>query len=206
MIIKFEETTIPQNYVGRLEKDHSLGVEPKMARFTAEILLSSIAKFLTLTTREEDTALIVDDESGNLLLAGILSYHKGDEESDMPGNYSFVLTVNDDDLKDIKESNKYSISDNKFIQVAGAEAYELHSIRFVQPQYAVIMLRTVIQMVLEWLDLNAKEGEELSVELDGYFIATVGIEDGEKIISITPDGALKRKIKDDAGLEEKKGA
>ena len=62
MKMKFEETTIPQNYVGRLEKDHSMGVEPKMARFATEILLSSITSFLSLVTREEDTALVVDDE------------------------------------------------------------------------------------------------------------------------------------------------
>ena len=122
----------------------------------------------------------------------------------MPGNYSFVLTVNDEDLKDIKEGNKYGVSDNKFIQTVGSVAYELHGVRFMQPQYSVIMFRSVIQTMLEWLDTNAKDGEELSIELDGYFIATIGVEDGEKIISITPDGALKRKVKDDAGLEEKK--
>ena len=50
--------------------------------------------------------------------------------------------------------------------------------------------------------MNAKEGEEVNLELPGYFVASVVIDGGEKVMSLVPDGAMKRLIKDDAALED----
>jgi hypothetical protein len=54
----------------------------------------------------------------------------------------------------------------------------------------------------KWLDENAKENVEVSVELDGFFQARVAVENGEKVFAIEPDGEIKNLIKDDAAIEK----
>ena len=61
--------------------------------------------------------------------------------------------------------------------------------------------RYLIQQIKNWLDANAVEGEEVGVEMDGVFQASVAIENGEKVFSIVPDGEIKKLIKDDAAIE-----
>jgi hypothetical protein len=53
----------------------------------------------------------------------------------------------------------------------------------------------------EFLEANAKDGEEFTVEHEGYFLATAAVEDGVVEKSFLPDGAMKRLIKDDAATE-----
>ena len=48
---------------------------------------------------------------------------------------------------------------------------------------------------------NAKEGELFELEDEGYFLATVGVEDGIIVKSLLPDGPMKTLIKDDATVE-----
>ena len=47
----------------------------------------------------------------------------------------------------------------------------------------------------KWLDNNAVDGEEVGVEMDGVFQASVAVENGEKVFSIVPDGEIKKIIK-----------
>ena len=50
-------------------------------------------------------------------------------------------------------------------------------------------------------DANAKDGDEFTVEHEGYFLASSAVEDGVVEKSFLPDGAMKRLIKDDAATE-----
>ena len=58
-----------------------------------------------------------------------------------------------------------------------------------------------IAQIKKWLEANAVEGEEVGVELDGIFQASVAVENGEKVFSLVPDGEIKKLIKDDAAIE-----
>ena len=52
------------------------------------------------------------------------------------------------------------------------------------------------------LDQNAVEGSTFELKHDPYFVATVDVIDGEKVMSFIPDGAVKRLIKDDDSSSE----
>ena len=52
------------------------------------------------------------------------------------------------------------------------------------------------------IDTNASEKENFTIELPGYFVAEVSIEDGEKCFAMTPDGAMKELIKSDIDLDK----
>jgi uncharacterized protein YkuJ len=54
----------------------------------------------------------------------------------------------------------------------------------------------------KWLDENANETEEVTVEEDGVFVARVAVENGEKVFAIEMDGLVKQLVKDDASIEK----
>ena len=63
------------------------------------------------------------------------------------------------------------------------------------------LIELCVTVLKQWLDMNAKENEVVDITLDGYFEASVAIENGEKVMAITPDEPIKRIIKGDGGLE-----
>ena len=43
---------------------------------------------------------------------------------------------------------------------------------------------------------------KLNLELKGYAVFSVSVENDEKVFAVTPDGAMKALIKDDSALED----
>ena len=60
-----------------------------------------------------------------------------------------------------------------------------------------ILIETIIQV----LDSEAVANETVDIELKGYVTFSVAVEGDEKVYAVTPDGAMKKLIKDDAALE-----
>lgn len=64
------------------------------------------------------------------------------------------------------------------------------------------MLTLVARSLQSFLDQNAKPDGEVTVEEDGYFKASVAIEDNEPAKSVLPAEEMKQLIKDDAATEK----
>ena len=199
--MKFNETSIPQNYSQTLfNRKPVMSVEPEHTHKMYEVLFTSMADFLRLVRANSNkVALAIYDPQENLILAGIVETHENTDEAEMPGNLSFVITTDAEDLTDAKV---YTISDQNFLKVAVSTATYLHGIVFSQQAYVIDLFTVAASILLNWLDTNASEKEEKTVELDGYFVASVAVESGEKVFSIVPHGAMKRLIKDDTSLEK----
>lgn len=196
--MNFEETSIAKSFsMNTCEKSGGLTTLPEEAVGpvikTAILAMSDYAR--VIKNKEKPVAIIIDDLKGNMLLAAIVSYHEG--EGDMPGNWSYEWSF---DAEDIKDCTKYAISESKAhpFFIDRAKAYRM---KYVSPSYIYLSSQEFANSLIDWLDTNAKEGEEVEVVLDGYFKASVIIENGKKIMSFVPDGNIKRLIKDDAALE-----
>ena len=50
------------------------------------------------------------------------------------------------------------------------------------------------------LDRESNDTEQVDIVLEGYFVASAAVEAGEKVLAITPDGAMKKIIKSDVAL------
>ena len=66
----------------------------------------------------------------------------------------------------------------------------------------MLFLKIQISLLKDFLDQNAVEGSTFELKHDPYFVATVDVIDGEKVMSFIPDGAVKRLIKDDDSSSE----
>lgn len=195
-----KETSIPM-MVTTMAATKGTGIKwiPTDTEVLYKIMFETISNFLyEKKDTKAKTVLRVQDTKGPLLFAAIVEYHPNDEE-DMPGNWSYIFTQ---DEKLIDECpNNYDIADLVFAQVANYTAHYL-GIEFKDfpSQHRLFIIAS--KCLLEWLDQNATEKEETEITIKDYFIASVGVEDGEKIISIVPEEEQKRKIKDDKKIEE----
>lgn len=155
---------------------------------------------------DEAAALILTDVAGNFKFAAIVEYHENDKE-DEPGNWSFVMTFYDDDIKDLEKKKVvkkylYSGGDNGFGGVFDKVAYDVGAIEFQHTSFMFDACNLVIDTLVQILDREAVAGSVVDIEMPGYFVASVSFEDEEKILAITPDGHLKSIVKDDSVLEK----
>lgn len=153
---------------------------------------------------EVATALVLTDVSGNFKFAGIVEYHENEENKDEPGNWSYIMTFNEEDLTDleaVKKVKKYLYGDDAFKLSFDKVAYDIGGIEFQHDRYIYESCTVLVDTIIQVLDSEAVANETVDIELKGYATFSVAVENDEKVFAITPDGAMKALIKDDSALE-----
>lgn len=197
--MKFTESTLVQNYIVTAETRYGFQVNADEVRYVAEICIAATSDFLAIVkSKTEKVALAVKDLKGNMITAAIVEYNENEDDKDMPGNWNYYFTF---DPSDIEDAHVYDITSPQIVQVFSNRAYDLHHLRFGDSSQVSQLSTLFFKILDDLLDANATEGEEFSIELEGYFVATVTVEDNEKVKSLVPDGAMKRLVKDDAAIE-----
>lgn len=174
-------------------------VEPKDAELPYTITIRAIAEFLGLKkNKKQPVAFVVRNVKDEVLFIAKISCHIPEDENEAP-NWSFEMAFNpeDIDLTGVKEINSTDIS---FYEILNRTGINMHSVSFESLLCAHTVVEAVFKTLKKWLDDNASADGEVSVGIDGYFVASVGLENGEKVFSIVPDGAIKTIIKDDSAL------
>lgn len=180
-------------------------VDDRPERIT-KTFFSTIAAYLSkakVTDSNKATALVLKDSTGVFKFAGIVQYHENDNP-DEPGNWSFTMTFNEDDITALerkKEVNKILCGDTTFQHMFDTVGYDVARVRMEHSSYIMDACYITIETILQILDREAKAGEVVDIEFPGYFVASVSVEDDEKIFAITPEGHLKAIVKDDKALE-----
>ena len=167
--------------------------------------VSSYLSFRKVSKDDEAVALVISDVSGNFKFAAVVEYHSNTENPDEPGNWSYTMTFYEDDITDlekVKKVNKLLIGDKAFETVMNRAAYDVGGFVFEHSNFMYDSCLLTIDTIIQVLDHEAIEGQVVDVEMPGYFTASVSVENGEKVFSITPDGAMKTLIKSDVDLED----
>lgn len=198
-MIKFEESTLPNSIVEPLAVK-GMKVNPSTdSKAVFVSTFTAIANFLSFTkSKDKKVALVVNDLKGEMILAGVIQYYPNEDEKANPGNWTFEFTF---DPEDINDAEKYLSTDPRFQRVFADTIFSLFKARFNNIEVIQVTIESVGRATRDWLELNAKEGEETSIELEGTFLGTTAIENKERVYSLVPDGELKKIIKDDAGIE-----
>lgn len=200
MRFEFEKTAISKNFSLNLcEKTGGLTLlgEEHVPKYIS-IMLESISDYArAIKNKETPAAITIEDLKGNLLLAAAIRYHKG--EGDMPGSWSYEWAFDEEDIKDC---TRYSVIDNSSHEFFIRRG-KVYNMTYTAPTNIYLGCQEFANALVGWLDVNAKEGEEVEVELPNYFLASVVVDGGKKVMSFVPEGELKRLIKDDATLEKK---
>ena len=204
----FEETGMKQAYTINLSAIGYKFREDDIPERLIKSFIASVATFLgkvKITSANEAVALVFSDMAGNFKMAGIVEYHENKENNDEPGNWSFVMTFNEDDVTDlekIKSVKKYLCGDNAFRDVFDKVAYDIGGVEMQHSSYIYNTCMTLIDTFLEILDAEAVEGETVDIEIPGYCTLSVETSNDDKTFAITPDGAMKVLIKSDVALDK----
>lgn len=152
------------------------------------------------STSEPRVGFKFKDEKGNFKIGAILNYKAPDEDSEEDtGNWYLEMTFYEEDMKDLdKEVDNYS----DIFVLAASTMYSKISGRWRSVDWMIQSMVCAIDTLKEFLDANASETEEVSIEIDGIFTATVAVENGKKVFGIVPGYYTKQCIKDDNALSE----
>ena len=196
----FKESRLPQMYSKCLYDDKCYTISAGHTDKMFDVLFTGTANLLNdVKTKDHPVAYVFNNVNGNFLAAAIVQYHPN-EDTDNPGNWSLVWTFYEKDIPDdaMKMSLAVVQTHSYFRQVAG----EKHNFQFKTTATCVDLMSCTLIQLRKWLDENAKEDAVESIELDGVFVARVGVEDGAKVFTIEPEGEIKNLIKDDAAIEK----
>ena len=198
--MKLAETSIPSVYA----TEYAATVGPEV--FPEEVIcifkgtFAAVSDFLkTAKKKNQKVAVKFVDSAGNFIMAAVVEYNKNEEEGQ--DNWNYYYTFNEEDIKDVKSDNIYD-TNSSYLHAGVVNRLLEMSLRINESAYIAPMLTMVARSLSSFLDQNAKPGEDVTVEEDGYFKASVVIEDNEPVKALLPDEEMKKLIKDDAATEK----
>lgn len=195
--MKLAESTLIENFIVEAKAIGTL-LEPTDVLRIVETIVAGTSDFLAqVKAKDAGVALTFDNVKGEMIMAAVVEYNDN-ADGDNQGNWNYYFTF---DPKDVEGKRHYQISLTQVHSVIARRGYEACRIRFAAPNLITDYSVIFANLMREFLETNAKDGEEFVVEHDGYFLAASTVEDGIVEKSLLPDGAMKRLIKDDAATE-----
>lgn len=198
--MKLFDTTLPQNYSKGLfdEKGYDLS-ETHTDKILYSVFTATSNLLNNAKSKDHPTSFEFATFDGKFVAAAIVQFFEN-EDPTKPGNWSLVWTFNESDIP--AGTNRIYLKNPDTHNYFRAAAGEKYGIRFKDASCLIILHTYVFEQLYKWLDENAEEGKEISVELDSIFQARVAIENGEKVFALEPAGEIKMLIKDDAAIEK----
>ena len=199
MKINFEQTTIATNF-SKAFLDEGLNYPENGVPATYAGIFTAVAVFLSsIKDKEKTMALVIDNVKGDIEFGAYVKWIGGETDED-GGNWNLVASF---DPADFVESDDMKVI--KFSSGAADNTIRYCSMR--QKPYAIgynsdIILKRAVCLsvagIKEWLSDNAKEGEDVYLNLPGIFEAKVRIEeDGTKSMSLEFSEEVTQNIKKD---------
>lgn len=198
--MKLAETSIPSTFSSEYETMVGPEVEPTEVLAIFRSLFAATSDYFRESKKKgQKAALKFVDSAGNFIMAGIVEYNKNEEEGQ--DNWNYYFTFNEEDIKDVSPANMCDSNEMRFHAALANRLLEF-SLRVNESAYIAPMITMAARSLSSWLDQNAVPGEEVTLEDEGYFIASVTVEDNEPVKSLLPDSEMKVIIKDDAATEK----
>lgn len=198
---EFEKTSIPSQFSINMKDNYGhIWVDERTADLY-RVLFATITDVLKFNQSKEHSRIgfILKDDKGNFKFGAVLNYNKPEEGSEEDsGNWYLEFTFDSADMIDLDvELDNHS---DVFVRSAANQAMSICYGKFRTTEMMYNTFNCAIDTLIEFLDTNASEVEEMSVNLRGIFTASVAIEDGIKVMSIVPGESIKQAIKSDVAL------
>lgn len=200
MVKKFKETSIPELYSKALA-DQLLILQPQHADKIYTVLFDAVtealAKFKDVNVKK---GIVFRTLDGTFIAGATISYiNDGDMADSSTGQWNYSWTMDEKDFEDIPDAIDVR-SNTLMSQMFGQTAFRLYTFKFCDNDVIAAMMNLCVETIINWLRDNVKDGEPVTLELEGVFAATAEVVDGEIEMSIVPDGKVKQLIKDDLAI------
>ena len=198
--MKLFDTQLPQMYSKYLFEEKCSDLAPEHTDKMFDVLFTGVANLLNQTkSMSKPTAMVFRLVDGSVIAVAIVQFF-ANEDTENPGNWSLVWSFDETDIPE--GAVVIEFSDNQTHSYFRAVAGEKYGMKFEDTTSLIDCLISCITQLKKWLDENAKEGAEISVEVDGIFQARSTVENGVKVFAVEPAGEVKNLIKDDAAIEK----
>lgn len=197
--MKLNETSLPQNFSKALFEEKNYDLAPEhMDKITCTLFEGTSNLLKAAERQDKPTAVTFERMDGSVIAAALAIFIPNEDES-KPGNWTLSWTFYEDDIPE--DAVRISIKDTQTHPYYRAIAGDRWGMRFKDPGALVNLLTFALEQIEKWLDENAKESEEVSVE-DDNFRARVKVENGEKVFALEALGEVKAGIKNDTDIEK----
>lgn len=149
------------------------------------------------------TGFSLKDINGEFILGTILTYNPPEEEdSEDGGNWNLDMTFNKSDMDECE----YSLDNfnDVYFTILNTQMYAQFRGHCASNRDLSIIVTECMKAVIHFLDSNSNDSnEDVILEMDDVFVASVGFEDGKKVYTIVPGAAIKQYVKNDDSSEKK---
>lgn len=199
-MIKLMESQIPQNYSMGMYNEKDYDTSPDFTNSIADILFTGVAMCLgAVKDTKFPSAFVFEENNKDFIAAAVVEYYENKDDPSLPGNWNYTWTWYKDDVP--ANSKIYRTTQPELSSYFRGVSQGKYGMAFKDTAAVTEVTRYLLVQIKKWLDENAKEGEEVGVEEEGVFQASVVIENGEKVFSLVPEGEIKKLIKDDSAIE-----
>lgn len=204
--VQIEESSMVSVLVHEVSKRIQGFMEPTNAVRTYKALMVGITRFLaTVKTTKHPVAFTITDNEGNFVMAAVVEYEDApDKEDDVTGNWDYYYTFYKDDVPE--KSVIYDVKSEQTHKPIAAAAWEYCSARFGGTDGLINIYVIAFEVLRDYMMEGAVEGDTYELVYPGVFTAQSSVENGEKVVSLIPDGLIKKMVKDDEKLEEAKNS
>lgn len=154
-------------------------------------------------TKDKHTiGFALKDERGRFVIGTIMTYEAPEsEDADDEGHYALSMTFNEKDMEGVDVFlDNYMDAYPTTLQ---SELFSGLSTHCANNSDLIRIAVEVIDSIKRFLDSNSNDSsEDVELVMQSIFTAGVGIENGEKIFSITPGYSIKQIVKNDDATEK----
>lgn len=198
-VIEMKETQVYQ--VVTTETDAlNWDVTISEAEQITKVIFNGITDYLAQKKNKmAPVAVLIQDLKGNNVNFGCVRYIPSDDD-DSEGVWEYFWSFDTNDIPE--NADVHSIEDEDVLKTILHRGYNMCRMTSAVLNYIAVIAVIIMNAVKDVLDQqNVANGEQLTLDLPGFFEASVGIENGEKVFAISPKEEMKVLIKDDSQTE-----
>lgn len=168
----------------------------------AKTIFNGITDYLNITKNKDvPVVVLVQDLKGNRIAFGCVEFDKAEDDEESDGSWAYYWSFNCADIPE--NATVYTIDQEPVQKVIAKRGHNICYMVVGVLNYLSVLAVITMNIVHDTLDQHdLADGDEYTIELPGFFEASVSLEDGEKVFSITPKEEMKVLIKGDVDTEK----
>lgn len=165
-----------------------------------DVVVTGVVSCLAnIKSKEHPVAYSFVQPNGEFVIAAMVQYFENESDKTKPGNWNLSWTFYQEDIPE--NAVVHTCNEIEFFTYFVCSGMNKYGMVFENTTDIPVIAIYLFDVIKKWLNDNASDVEERGIKLDGVIQFRVAVEDGEKVLSVEPDGEIKQLIKDDASIE-----
>lgn len=194
------KTSLPEMYSKGLYDEFSKAINTEHVPYVLDTFFNGIIINLSYLKQKERASIYeVTKMDGSFVMGAYIQYVESKDKKN-PGSWNIGWTFNKEDLPETNTVIK--LTDVSMLAAYRSYGADKYGLIFKSDENLITIMRFAGICLKKWLDENAKEDSEVTIEMDGVFKARVAVENKEKVFGLEVFGETAAKVKEDTTVEK----